>query len=403
MSQMQMSDDFDPRIAAWLEGDPHRAPGAVLEGVLAAFPAMQQRRRTMIPSWSHRQRVAVLGALAAIVVVAVAATLAAILKPWPSSVGGSGHPITQPGTSQVQQEWNNNADIAVTITLDPSDRANYYWRAATYDVIGTNGWSTGPSTNTERAANAGLFDAIADDVSVVGLSEVVISVEPATLSSPIVLSPGTPIRVDQAVTLVTTGPGGYLSRIDRQGASRYSVTALVGRPGADQGEWSVGALRNAATAYPTEISRRYLGVAAGSIGPNARALEREIVSAAISNAPIDLVEAAMTVLRSNEFTYDTDVRDLPCASLSTVECFATYKRGFCQYYAPTMAVLLRDLGVPTRIVEGFLPGERTGGTEVIRNTNAHTWVEVYFPGHGWVPFDPTGANGPSQLPAALPS
>jgi transglutaminase-like putative cysteine protease len=80
--------------------------------------------------------------------------------------------------------------------------------------------------------------------------------------------------------------------------------------------------------------------------------------------------------------------------LSTAECFATYKRGFCQYYATTMAVLLRDMGVPTRIVEGFLPGtiDRDSGTETILLSSAHAWVEVYFPGYGWVMFDPTGGN-----------
>ncbi len=93
-----------------------------------------------------------------------------------------------------------------------------------------------------------------------------------------------------------------------------------------------------------------------------------------------------------------------CGTLSTAECFATYKRGFCQWYAPTMAVVLRHLGIPARIVEGFLPGsrEQSDATEVLRNNNAHAWVEAYFPGYGWVEFDPTGANLPTQsgpLPA----
>jgi hypothetical protein len=59
--------------------------------------------------------------------------------------------------------------------------------------------------------------------------------------------------------------------------------------------------------------------------------------------------------------------------------------------------------VPTRIVEGFLPGERSGNNEILRNNNAHAWVEVYFPGYDWVMFDPTGAGNPSQAPAALPA
>jgi transglutaminase-like putative cysteine protease len=66
----------------------------------------------------------------------------------------------------------------------------------------------------------------------------------------------------------------------------------------------------------------------------------------------------------------------------------------------TMAVILRNLGVPARVVEGFLPGERSPGqsTEVIRNWSAHAWVEVYFPGVGWVAFDPTAGRS-----IALPS
>jgi len=94
---------------------------------------------------------------------------------------------------------------------------------------------------------------------------------------------------------------------------------------------------------------------------------------------------------------------LKCETLSTVECFATYKKGFCQYYAATMAVILRDLGIPTRIAEGFLPGtmDVTGATERILNNNAHAWVEVYFPDYGWVTFDPTSTEV-AQL-APLPS
>jgi transglutaminase-like putative cysteine protease len=86
-----------------------------------------------------------------------------------------------------------------------------------------------------------------------------------------------------------------------------------------------------------------------------------------------------------------------------VECLATYRKGFCQYYATTMAALLRRMGVPARIAEGFLPGDRTGTTEIIRATDAHAWVEVYFPLYGWVTFDPTPRPNPKRLPAPLPA
>ena len=77
---------------------------------------------------------------------------------------------------------------------------------------------------------------------------------------------------------------------------------------------------------------------------------------------------------------------------SIVECFAAEKQGFCEHYATTMAILLREAGVPSRLVEGFLPGDLdpATGKEEIRTGGAHAWVEVYFPGYGWQMFDPTG-------------
>jgi transglutaminase-like putative cysteine protease len=312
-------------------------------------------------------------------------------------------PLSFGGDSQVGQEWNNNGDIAVTIQRDATDKTPYYWRAVTYDIIDVKGWRIGPAIQTQRSADSPLLDKMADNPDPVGLRDLSFTVVPDTFRGSIVLSPATPIRVNTPVRLSTIGEGGYFARADREGGSTYGVTALVGGPGNDPGEYNVAALRATGTEYPTEITQRYLGVADGSIGPNARALEDEVKAQADGDTPIDYAESITNILRSNEFSYDTDLRDLHCESLSTVECFATYKQGFCQYYAPTMAVILRDLKIPARIVEGFLPGEREGGNEVLRNNNAHAWVEVYFPGYDWVPFDPTGANNPVQMAAALPS
>jgi transglutaminase-like putative cysteine protease len=137
----------------------------------------------------------------------------------------------------------------------------------------------------------------------------------------------------------------------------------------------------------------------GSLGENARSLEARVLENARSDAPVDIASALFDLLRSSEFRYSVDVRDLDCAGASTVECFATFKVGFCQHYAITMAVILRDLGIPTRIVEGFLPGsrEQSGSVEVVANRGAHAWVEVYFSDVGWVMYDPTGGQA-TQLP-----
>ncbi|HYR87525.1 MAG TPA: DUF3488 and transglutaminase-like domain-containing protein [Terriglobia bacterium] len=67
------------------------------------------------------------------------------------------------------------------------------------------------------------------------------------------------------------------------------------------------------------------------------------------------------------------------------------KSGHCEYFASSMAILLRAAGIPTRLINGFLMGEYNpvGGDYIIRQSDAHTWVEVYVAGHGWMEFDAT--------------
>ena len=69
------------------------------------------------------------------------------------------------------------------------------------------------------------------------------------------------------------------------------------------------------------------------------------------------------------------------------------KKGHCEYFASSMAVMLRSLRIPSRLVTGFRTGEFNDltGQYVVRASNAHSWVEAYFPGAGWVSFDPTPA------------
>ena len=68
-----------------------------------------------------------------------------------------------------------------------------------------------------------------------------------------------------------------------------------------------------------------------------------------------------------------------------------------------MAVLLRAVGIPTRLVNGFLPGEfnAVGGSYIVRQSDAHSWIEVWIPGRGWIEFDPTPPDPGSELSVAL--
>ena len=320
--------------------------------------------------------------------------------------GGSTRPIglSFGPNARIEQVWKNSGALAVTIRRNPTDNGIYYWRAWTYDKIDLNGWDQTTSTSTEIPADTSIFDQRADDVDPEGRHTFTFTVTPGEFTASTILSPQTPITIDQEARLTTVGADGYFASLDRTDASGpYTVTALTPVEGNDPGQLNVAALRATETTYPDEIKALYLPLPPDSLGPNALKLEAKIRDEAASPAPYDLANQLVTELHSSTYKYETDLRDLPCAGLSKVECFATYKKGFCQYYAATMAVILRDMGVPTRIAQGFLPGSRdqNAATERVLFSDAHAWVEVYFPGYGWIPFDPTG-NDLSQL-APLPS
>src|SRR5262249_43010915 len=72
------------------------------------------------------------------------------------------------------------------------------------------------------------------------------------------------------------------------------------------------------------------------------------------------------------------------------------RAGYCQHFAGATALLLRMGGVPARVVAGFSPGSRDGADHIVRDLDAHSWVEVYFPQYGWVTFDPTPGDSPAR-------
>jgi transglutaminase-like putative cysteine protease len=108
--------------------------------------------------------------------------------------------------------------------------------------------------------------------------------------------------------------------------------------------------------------------------------------------------AAIQNYLTANYTYDIDAPRAPRGSNATDYFLFESKRGYCEHFASAMAAMARSIGIPARLVTGFAPGNYnpfTGYFEV-RGTDAHAWVEIYFPFAGWVTFDPTpgGLSGP---------
>ncbi|HEU5206949.1 MAG TPA: transglutaminaseTgpA domain-containing protein [Gaiellaceae bacterium] len=95
--------------------------------------------------------------------------------------------------------------------------------------------------------------------------------------------------------------------------------------------------------------------------------------------------------RTGRFRYDESPPRIPGPPL---EVFVTKTRaGYCQHFAGAMALMLRLLGVPARVAVGFTSGTMSDGAWVVTDHDAHAWVEVWFAGQGWIPFDPTPGRG----------
>lgn len=107
--------------------------------------------------------------------------------------------------------------------------------------------------------------------------------------------------------------------------------------------------------------------------------------------------------REGGFVYD-ERPPAPLGAEPALVSFVTeFKRGYCQHYAGAMAVMLRLLGIPSRVAAGFTSGTWDSKKKEwnVTDHNAHTWVEVFFPRFGWLPFDPTPGRGQLSAPYSL--
>lgn len=165
----------------------------------------------------------------------------------------------------------------------------------------------------------------------------------------------------------------------------YTATSQLSTASADE-------LRQTSTNYPAWVAPNLSTI---GINPRIAALAQQIVVEAGATTPYDQAKALERWLRTN-ITYNEKI-STPPPNVDVIEWFLfEIGEGYCTYYATSMVLMARSLGIPARMAAGFAEGDvdPVTGQYVVRERDAHTWVEVYFPDYGWVEFEPTSAESP---------
>jgi transglutaminase-like putative cysteine protease len=292
-----------------------------------------------------------------------------------------------------QAETGSDAYLNIRVPLlNGADR--YYWRVRTYDLYQNGQWITNysfdePFTPDQRSLS------LADPQGLTG--EFVFTVPGGNLAA--LVTPSRPVWINRAVQLTfTPAPDGRLDPLMFQATppilagGEYIVHANIYQP-------TITQLVSAGTVYPGWVTDHYLQLPV-DLPPEIGNLARQITVGAAT--PYDKAAAITNYLRTN-ITYSPTVELPPAGRDPLVWFLFDTKKGFCNYYASAEVILLRSLGMPARMVVGFAQGEYLPPNQyIIYPRDAHAWPEVYFPGIGWVEFEPTTSQPPLVRPSGGP-
>jgi transglutaminase-like putative cysteine protease len=297
--------------------------------------------------------------------------------------GGAAGPLAPSGGGPATIEGSllsadDRVPIQGSISLSPevrftveSDRGEY-WRAGGYDRYTGGGWVR---TGGSRPSPGLLGEPPGNTTSLRQVFEAEASVN-------LLLGAWRPTSVSGAAAegARLTELGGLQPAEALSAGDRYTVTSAVPNASPD-------ALRGAGRAYPERIEERYRQLPEST--PNRVERRTDRLTANAEN-PYDTARVIERWLEANK-NYSLDVTR-PGGNIADAFLFEM-DAGYCTYYATTMVAMLRSQGVPARFVTGYTSGQQVADDRwVVRGLDSHAWVEVYFPGTGWVTFDPTPAG-----------
>jgi protein-glutamine gamma-glutamyltransferase len=288
-----------------------------------------------------------------------------------------------------------------TVLEVKAPQRSLYWRAAVLDDFVGDRWVEGPALRAD-ALEPPHHKLLRQDVQVLALSDTHL------------VGASVPLRYDAGdAPLVSSVPGVAQLASGLTRGFRYTVWSDAPQP-------TAVALARSRPIYPNALIEpgTFLDVGRGITMPpfgqprlfraeleRYAPLERTAIAVAgKARTPYAAAVALMSFFRtSGGFVYTN--RPPPLGATAPLVDFVTRTRaGYCQHFAGAMALMLRYLGVPARVAVGFSSGtyDSKAGVWRVTDHDAHAWVEVWFRGYGWLPFDPTPAARPGRGQLSAP-
>jgi hypothetical protein len=270
----------------------------------------------------------------------------------------------------------------------------FYWRIRSYNVYLGGKWST--EGNLTEPFTSNLPPIALPDLS--GSITRRFSFTTHMVGLSILVTPGRPEWVSVTSSLVYFPAGeGYIDPVYFQpddaivAGDRYVVEANISEP-------TISQLRSSGDTYPSWVTDDYLQLP-DDLPAEVSDLALQIAS---QHETVYDIASAITQYLRNQITYSPTVQDPP-EGRDPIDWFLfDSKKGFCNYYASAEVLLLRSLGIPSRLAVGFAQGEyEPPSMYTVLQSDAHAWPEVYFPGTGWVEFEPTASQPQLSRPPGI--
>lgn len=283
----------------------------------------------------------------------------------------------------------------------------YYWRTAVLDRFDGSSW-----VQSDQPGNAALQlpqrqpGSAAPRLNPAWIHQLEYTIR--GLNSDLVVGAGTPLGSPTIAGVAAMDRGLLLPSSEPLSTGEsYVMRSYVPDPSPAQ-------MRRAPTRYPASVGRDVVVTlpGGGSVGvpfwgaPTTGQADPALAHSAYgevyrlarrvtarARTPYDAVSAIETYLNAH-YRYSEFA---PIRHLALRTFLLGARRGYCQHFSGAMALMLRMVGVPARVAAGFSPGRpNSDGDYVVTDFDAHSWVEAYFTGIGWVTFDPTPAGAPAQ-------